>query len=670
MLKTIPDTPIPHVKDQPNFQLAAAQAHDLARQGVSIAFLAALFLFAALIANALSLSTIWVTFFCNNAAALILFGAGIRSAYDIAEWRRKTAGIARLPLGGFAQWLIAFVTAPWTSQEATEPDRIERWSGSVLRAAGSLLSHIGARPLLDASFSLLACLMVYTNWALTADDVTIGAFAIFIISICLAFAFLFLVTERRFAAIEAAEWPEAKAISHMARVPIVTLVVSCFCLFLAARGSALSTKFMAAAGGFVVLVALELLLRATVSIFRPQGEAREPALIVDSLLAGCLQWPPQPRVDIQSELRTKTGIDLRQVWAFSFIRKTAPAIVLATALIGWVLSGIREIPMTGRGVYERFGRAERILEPGLHIGFPWPFGRIVPVENGTVHELATSVSTNPSQEPRTDAEGPAPDSSNRLWDSSHVSEKSQIIASDSGSRQSFEIVDMDVRFVYRIGLSDEAAMKAAYRIGDLPALIESAANHILVHEFAGRTLNDVLSKGRLSLAHDIGSALQKDMDSLDSGVEILAVVVEAIHPPAGASNAFHEVQAAQIRAEALVAHERGTAAERKNTAQLNASLAEDNATVAARQNIAASDVARLRFQAEQSAYRDAGKAFLTEMYFDQLTSGLSRSKALVLDHRIGGNTAPTLDLRRLMLPSDPDTSTQPSPLPQREETSP
>ncbi|NTJ66279.1 protease modulator HflK [Agrobacterium rhizogenes] len=661
---------LPEIKNRADFQLAAAQAHDLASQGFSVSTFAALLLLCALIANTFSLNPIWVALFCNNAAALILFGTGLRSAYDVAEWRRKNAGLAGVPLGKPAQWLIAFVTSPWSQQETEEPDRIERWTGSAFFAGRSLLSRIGARPLWVAGLSMLACLIVYAGWTLEADGTAIGTPSLVIIAVCLAFAFLLLVTERRLAAIDATEWPEAKAISQLARLPIFVLVLSCFCLFLSTRGSGLSIKLLAALGGFVALVGLEFLLRAVASMFRPQNDGREPALIATSLVAGALQWPPQPLVSIQLELRTRHGIDLRQIWAFSFIRKTAPTIILGTLLLGWLLSGVREIPMTGRGVYERFGRAQAILHSGLHIGLPWPFGRVIPIENGSVHELATAVSTNDSDEPLADAEGLAPESANRLWDASHINEKSQLIASGTGGEQSFQIVNMDVRFVYRIGLSDQAAIKAAYRVADLPALIESTANRVLVHDFARRTLNDVLSEGRLSLANNIASAVQKNMDELNSGVEILAVVVEAIHPPAGAANAFHGVQAAQISAEALVARERGTAAQQTNEAQLNARLAQDNATATAREGVAASEVAKLRFQAEQSAFQEAGQAFLTEEYFNRLTMGLSHSKALVLDHRIGGNIAPTLDLRSVMPPVDPDTSAEPSTPYKSEETGP
>jgi regulator of protease activity HflC (stomatin/prohibitin superfamily) len=158
------------------------------------------------------------------------------------------------------------------------------------------------------------------------------------------------------------------------------------------------------------------------------------------------------------------------------------------------------------------------------------------------------------------------------------------------------------------------------------------------------------------------------MDELNSGVEILAVVIEAIHPPAGAANAFHGVQAAEISAETLVARERGAAAEQTNEAQLNASLRQDDAIAKAREGIAASEVAKLRFQAEQSAFHEAGQAFLTEEYFNQLAMGLSHSKALVIDHRIGGSITPTLDLRSMMLPVDPNTNAEPNTPYQSEET--
>ena len=234
-----------------------------------------------------------------------------------------------------------------------------------------------------------------------------------------------------------------------------------------------------------------------------------------------------------------------------------------------------------------------------------------------------------------------------------MNDKSQVIASSSGDKQSFQIVNMDVRFVYRIGLTDQAALAATYNSADVPTLIRSTASRILVHDFASRTLDELLGEQRTRLADEVGRAVQADLQKLNSGVEILATVVEAIHPPAGAANAYHGVQAAQIGAQALISRERGAASEQTNQALLQASTARDQAMATAREVSAGAQAADLRFGAEQKAYATAGRAFVLEQYLAQLSQGLAHAKLLILDHRLGADGAPTIDLRSFTLPADP-----------------
>jgi len=214
------------------------------------------------------------------------------------------------------------------------------------------------------------------------------------------------------------------------------------------------------------------------------------------------------------------------------------------------------------------------------------------------------------------------------------------------------VVNMDVRFVSRIALTDDAALAATYHSVDVPTLMRSTANRVLVHDFASRTLDGVLGEQRAVLAREIGNTVQADLTRLASGVEILATVIEAIHPPAGAANAYHSVQAAQITVKAMSARERGRAADQTNTAQLQASMAKDKATAAAREARAGAEAAGLRFAAEQQAYRRAGQAFLLEQYFSRLGQGLSNARAVILDHRLGGGNVPTIDLRNYAPPID------------------
>jgi regulator of protease activity HflC (stomatin/prohibitin superfamily) len=278
------------------------------------------------------------------------------------------------------------------------------------------------------------------------------------------------------------------------------------------------------------------------------------------------------------------------------------------------------------------------------------------VELGAVHELATASALPDDNVPEptvelTSADGPPPASANRLWDASHVAEKSQVIASRTGERESFHIVNMDVRFMYRIGLNDAAALAATYNSNDVVALIRSTANRVLVRYFASRTLDGVLGEARTQLASDIEAQVQADLNALHSGVEILATVIEAIHPPAAAANAYHSVQAAQISAQAIIARERGNAAQQVNTAQLRAAMVRSQADAGAREAVATAEAAQLRFAAEREAYATAGKAFLFEQYLAQLTQGLANAQLVVIDHRLR-SAAPMIDLRAFGAPVD------------------
>ncbi|WP_426142612.1 protease modulator HflK [Pseudomonas sp. DWP3-1-2] len=625
----------------PRFQRATVQAGRLLRLtwlvgGVGIAGLVL-----SLFVDLFSPNSLWTAVLTTGAAALLLLAAGLQSAQGVALWRAQVLGS---------------VAPVITAQTPTEEGGwYERLLARLSTRGTSLLAQIGTPTLWLGGWALLALISLQMIWNLSLPGTPLSQLGDLAGGAILLLAFGLLVLERQFSSEHHSEWPEAGQLAQLTRVAIAVLLVGALCLFFSSAERVWPARLAVLIGVLPGLVACEFLLRAVLSLFSPRNERLEPRLTASSFVAGLLRWPPQPLLTLQQELHNRFGIDLRQVWAFTYMRRAfLPVLAVVTAL-GWVLSGVHEIPMQGRGIYERFGKPVQVFGPGLHAGLPWPFGRVIAVENGVVHELATSVSDSSALEQVLDpAEGPPPQTANRLWDASHINEKSQVIASSAGDKQGFQIVNMDVRFVYRIGLTDQAAMAATYNAADIPTLIRSTASRVLVHDFATRTLDELLGEQRAGLAEDIGKAVQADLKQLDSGVEILATVVEAIHPPAGAANAYHAVQAAQISAQALIARERGAASDKANVAQLNASIAHDQATASAREVLATAQGADLRFSAERQGFAKAGQAFLLEQYLTQLSQGLAHAKLLVLDHRLGGaNNAPTIDLRTFTLPADP-----------------
>jgi regulator of protease activity HflC (stomatin/prohibitin superfamily) len=456
-----------------------------------------------------------------------------------------------------------------------------------------------------------------------------------------------LVLERDFARYHPSEWPEAISYSHACRLAVATLLFSDIAVLIDSPSSVWAPRLAFATALFPALLATEFLVRTAVSLFSSKDDQLEPQLLARSSLGALITWPPPSLDRLQQNLKERFGIDLRQNWAFSFVRRASLPVLLGTCLVGWLLTGVSELPPDRRGVYEVFGKPRTVVGPGLHAGLPWPLSHMRSVENGVVHEIATTLpSEGVSASEASAADDRPPVSANRLWDASHVAEKSLLIASQGQTAQGFQIVNMDVRFFYRIALSHEGAMRAAYQTSDLPSLLRSTASRVLVTVFASRTLDGVLGEERVALSRLIGDSVQRRMDDLNSGVEILATVVEAIHPPAGAADAYHSVQAAQIASEASISRQRGEAATTTNAAREEATLEIDSAAATGRETLDAARAVASRFKAEERAYRTAGNAFMFEYYLSQVALGLGKSQVTIVDHRIGSTTAPTIDLRR------------------------
>ncbi|WP_249674240.1 protease modulator HflK [Pseudomonas abieticivorans] len=624
----------------PRFQRAAWQARRLFSLLLGTGVLLGLALLAGIFLELFTRDSIWLPLLSLVGASLLCLAAVAQWAWRIAVWRVQA----------MAQPPVVALAPP--AEDLQSLSAYDRFLNRIGDSGHGLIERLGLSALWLMGLGVLALLLVNYSWNLALPAQALGQSAYVMAGLALTLAFCLLVLERHLSASDANEWPEASGLALQLRVTLAALVISAACLFFANADNTWPLRVAVIAGLLPVIVALELLLRALFSIFTPQRATLEPQIIADSLAAGLLHWPPRPLGRLQDEMQQRFGIDLRQIWALGFMRRASLPVLALIAVIGWLLSGVTQIPMNGRGVYEHFGKPLAVWQPGLHVGLPWPFGQVRAVENGVVHELATSNEASAADE-LASVEGPAPASANRLWDASHRSEKSQVIASASGSQQSFQVVNMDVRFVYRIGLTDKAALAATYNSADVPALIRSTASRVLVHQLAARELDDMLGEARAQLGDTIGKAVQGELDRLDSGVQLLATVVEAIHPPSGAANAYHAVQAAQISAQALISRERGNASETTNQAQTLATATRDEAQSTREETLSTARAAGLRFSAEQQAWHSAGQAFIDEQYFSQLSLGLANAKALILDHRLARDEPPTLDLRTFAAPVDP-----------------
>ncbi|HTQ14808.1 MAG TPA: SPFH domain-containing protein [Rhizomicrobium sp.] len=526
----------------------------------------------------------------------------LRSTIANIDWRADWAPpLVSILLGAFAAWLV-----------------LEAWPAAV--AAGSPLSY-----------QVLGCSLIVA-------------------------AFPVLVMERHYANLTAAEMPDAAHLARLCRVPLAAFVALGTAAVLSSLGLAWPRYIADAVAIVIGLVAAEIVLRSAVYVFVPLPPLDQRRSSADSTIAGFIRFE-RPRFSaITVAVRQRFGIDLSRSWALAFVRRAALSVVLGTIAFAWLLSGVTALGLGQRAVYEEIGVPKAVFHPGLHVHLPWPFGILRPVEYGAVHEIPIVFGREgpisvESASPGTPAaasgniEGVPPPTADRLWDYAHPAEVSYLIASNANGRQNFQIVDIDLRIVYRVGLSDEAAMDAVYHVEAPEALIRVAAGRMLVQHFARYTLADVLGQNRETFVESFKTQLQARLDALSTGVEIIAIVVEAIHPPAGAARAYHRVQAATIHSIAEIAFSKADATRVLKAADALAEKTRNDAAAEAAERVDEAQAAATLFAGDRQAYAQGGQAFLFERWLSHAAKGLHAPSLVIVDHRLGGANTPTVDLR-------------------------
>jgi regulator of protease activity HflC (stomatin/prohibitin superfamily) len=178
---------------------------------------------------------------------------------------------------------------------------------------------------------------------------------------------------------------------------------------------------------------------------------------------------------------------------------------------------------------------------------------------------------------------------------------------------------------------------------------------MLARYFARYTIPDVLGQNREQFIRGFQQELQARLNTLASGIDILGVVIEAIHPPSDAAPAYQDVQAAGIRSEIQVASAKGSATGTVVRARSQATTMRNDATASGTEMVDQAKVDTALFAGDVTAYHNDGAAFLFERRLTALGNAVRPdTPATIIDSRIPANQMPVLDLRP---PGSPQTPT-------------
>jgi regulator of protease activity HflC (stomatin/prohibitin superfamily) len=516
----------------------------------------------------------------------------------------------------------------------------------VLRLGPGVLARLGQAVVLPLGFAVMA-LIARLLWPNTAGAPVAGAPNLVAAAVA-GLAFASLIAERMMYATPAGQAPEAPGLRRL--LLLSTLILAIAAVAEVGRGAGLAWVVWIDRALVIgaIIIAGELALRALARLFLPAPTAETAKAATDSIIAALLTGGPRAPAAL---IRTHLGLDFARSWALAYIRAAAFPAIAGTLLLCWLLSGVKLLDGDQRGVYERLGAPIAVIGPGLHVLAPWPLGRLRPVEYGTIHSIAIGADQATEASEQIGADDMPQPGMNRLWDTSHPTEAEYLVGSQTGGQQGFQVVDAEIRVLYRTGLTDTAAWQSVYGSSDQVAVVKQEASRLATRYFSSHTLDEVMGGQRESLEESLRAQLAQAVTADHAGIEIVAVLIEAVHPPAGAAAAYHAVQAAEINADASVANATGHALRTAGEAQAEAQHLTDSAQATAVEKIQAATGDAYQFDADRKAYHASPPAFLLERRDADLTQALKGQRLIVVDSRLTSAQMPLIDMRTPMAPA-------------------
>ncbi|MBE6702753.1 MAG: hypothetical protein E7585_05015 [Ruminococcaceae bacterium] len=231
-----------------------------------------------------------------------------------------------------------------------------------------------------------------------------------------------------------------------------------------------------------------------------------------------------------SYLEKNTGITMRSLWSIRLIKRILPYTVLAVVLLLWGFSGVVKIEPYQEGAHYRLGRLqEETLQPGLHVTLPWPFDSVEVYNTRVVNTVTIGYISE--------------ESTDNIWTQSHGSEEYKLLLGGGN-----ELVSINLRIAYRI-----ENLKAYLASSTSPeALLQSTAYEIVTAKTIGTDLDTLLSVDRGAFAQSFKEDLIEKISAYHTGLDVMDVVLESIHPPVEIADVYQQLISAGIEAERIV----------------------------------------------------------------------------------------------------------------------
>ena len=214
------------------------------------------------------------------------------------------------------------------------------------------------------------------------------------------------------------------------------------------------------------------------------------------------------------------GGEIFQIPDFTRIFGGGVRLIVALVIFIWLLTGIYIVGPDEQGVVRRFGKLSRVTSSGIHYHIPFPVERVNKPKVTQVKRLEIGF---------------------RTVDPGPPARYQQLPGESLMLTGNLNIIDIDIIVQYRI----RDAVQFLFNVREVEQTIHNTAEASLRQVIGKHDIDEALTTGKFQIQVQTMAQLQEILDRYKSGVVVVAVQLQDVHPPQAVADDFKDVASAK-----------------------------------------------------------------------------------------------------------------------------
>jgi len=307
------------------------------------------------------------------------------------------------------------------------------------------------------------------------------------------------------------------------------------------------------------------------------------------------------------------------------ISKKVIFMLFLIAIISYLCSGFYLVNANEKAVVIRFGNALPVTEgAGLHYNLPYPFGKVIKIDVYRVRREEIGFRSKAVSEKEAENYPEVWTSEHRGGIYSKIPEEALMLTKDEN------IVDINVVVLWRV----VDPLSYVFSTANGEKLLRNSAEASLREIVGNIPIDVILTTGREDIQRKAKEKIQEKMDRYKTGISVISVNLEDVHPPTDVATAFRDVASAKEDAQRYI-HD----AEAYKNKRIPEAYAQANKTVsealsyytqAVRHGYAYTESYRKLYK-QYAKYKNITKE---RLYIDAIQSLLENASIFVIDENL------------------------------------